>query len=66
MGKDKDAVVQEFTAALTEFLVTSKIKSPSPEIRTRLAEARSKAEKLDVTSYDKAVFDAFRLAGLLP
>jgi hypothetical protein len=59
---DQDAI-QEFTAALTEFLVTE---SPSPEMRTRLAQARSKAQKLDVTSYDKAVFDAFRLAGRSP
>jgi hypothetical protein len=59
---DED-VIQEFTAALTEFLVT---KSPPLEMRARLAQARSKAQKLDVTSYDKAVFDAFRLAGRLP
>jgi hypothetical protein len=61
MGNDEDSV-QEFTNALAEFLV---IKNPSPELRTRLANARSRAQKLDVAAYDRAVFAAFRLAGRL-
>jgi hypothetical protein len=58
---------QQFHDALTDFLVASKDGTITPlELRTRLVNARAEAKKLDVASYDAAVFEAFQSAGLSP
>lgn len=64
MTSEIDAATDEFVDALANALQASKSGSASLDLRSRLAAARAKAEKLLTTNqYSDAVFKAARVAG---
>ena len=65
MASEIDAVTSEFVEALTNVLEASKNGAVSVRLRSQLAKARAKAEKLLTTKqYSDAVFQAAHATGL--
>ena len=65
MSSETEIATEEFINALVDVLQASRNGRASIDLRSRLAKARTKAEKLlTTTQYSGAVFKAFRIGGI--